>query len=185
MAPTLVSMHFTVVVFRMAPTVVSMHFAVVLVFSVLCVWGNWSLEYSFVFLYSVLAISCLLDYISPTHSVTTHTHTHKILFLSLSLSHTHTHTQCSFSLSVSLSLSDSVDGETYSPLHVASKQGHTAIIVALVEEGGADVNVRGGEQGDTPLMLTVCACSNNSHTIHVACILFGNLRLIASLYGIG
>lgn len=38
---------------------------------------------------------------------------------------------------------------------MASKQGHTAIIVALVEEGGADINVRGGEQGDTPLMLTV------------------------------
>ena len=38
---------------------------------------------------------------------------------------------------------------------MASKDGHTAIIVALVEEGGADVNVRGGEQGDTPLMLSV------------------------------
>lgn len=54
---------------------------------------------------------------------------------------------------------DSVDNEEYSPLHVASRKGHTAIIVALVEEGGADVNVRGGEQGDTPLMLSVCSPS--------------------------
>ena len=59
---------------------------------------------------------------------------------------------------------DSVDDETYSPLHMASKQGHTAIIVALVEEGGADVNVRGGEQGDTPLMLTV---RNTACSVHV------------------
>ena len=27
--------------------------------------------------------------------------------------------------------------------------------MALVEEGGADVNLRGGERGDTPLMLSV------------------------------
>ena len=50
---------------------------------------------------------------------------------------------------------DSMDDEEYSPIHVASRKGHTAIIVALVEEGGADINVRGGEQGDTPLMLSV------------------------------
>ena len=30
-----------------------------------------------------------------------------------------------------------------------------AIIVALVEEGGADVNSRGGMAGDTPLMRSV------------------------------
>ena len=58
------------------------------------------------------------------------------------------------SLSHSLSL-DAVDSEEYSPLHVASGKGHTAIIVALVEEGGADVNLRGGERGDTPLILSV------------------------------
>jgi len=46
------------------------------------------------------------------------------------------------------------DNDTYSPLHVASRQGHMAIIVALVEEGGADVNIKGGERGDTPLMLS-------------------------------
>lgn len=48
-----------------------------------------------------------------------------------------------------------MDNEEYSPLHVASNEGHTAIIVALVEEGGADVNFRGGERKDTPLMLSV------------------------------
>lgn len=42
-----------------------------------------------------------------------------------------------------------------SPLHIASGHGHTAIIIALVEEGGADVNCKGGERNDTPLMLTV------------------------------
>ena len=49
----------------------------------------------------------------------------------------------------------SMDNEEYSPLHVASSKGHRAIIVALVEEGGADVNIRGGEREDTPLMLSV------------------------------
>lgn len=52
-------------------------------------------------------------------------------------------------------LTASADNDTYSPLHVASRQGHMAIIVALVEEGGADVNIKGGERGDTPLMLSV------------------------------
>ena len=56
--------------------------------------------------------------------------------------HTHTHT-------------DAFDRENISPLHVASAKGHTAIIVALVEEGGADINCKGGEHGDTPLMLSV------------------------------
>ena len=48
-----------------------------------------------------------------------------------------------------------MDEDALSPLHVASSKGHTAIIVALVEKGGADVNLRGGEMGETPLMLTV------------------------------
>lgn len=52
-------------------------------------------------------------------------------------------------------LTDSLDGEMNSPLHIASDRGHTAIIIALVEEGGADVNSKGGERNDTPLMLTV------------------------------
>ena len=56
--------------------------------------------------------------------------------------------------------SDTQDEEAYSPLHVASSEGHRAIIVALVEEGGADVNVRGGKRKDTPLMLSVSSPSN-------------------------
>ena len=52
-------------------------------------------------------------------------------------------------------ISDQADEEGYSPLHLASSEGHTAIIVALVEEGGADVNLQGGERKDTPLMLSV------------------------------
>ena len=47
------------------------------------------------------------------------------------------------------------DGHWYSPLHMASEKGHTAIIIALVEEGQMDVNQKGGEKGDTPLMLSV------------------------------
>lgn len=59
---------------------------------------------------------------------------------------------------------------------MASEAGHTAIIVALVEEGSADVNKKGGLKGDTALMLSVsgkilqvidvsqCSC----HGCHVA-----------------
>ena len=50
---------------------------------------------------------------------------------------------------------DSLDHNLYAPLHVASEAGHTAIVVALLEEGGADINMKGGERGDTPLMLSV------------------------------
>ena len=49
---------------------------------------------------------------------------------------------------------DSTDNHCYSPLHTASQKGHTAIVVALVEEG-ANVNIKAGENEDTPLMLTV------------------------------
>ena len=52
-------------------------------------------------------------------------------------------------------MADSMDSKTLAPLHVASSQGHMSIIVALVEEGGADINSRGGDQKDTPLILTV------------------------------
>lgn len=52
-------------------------------------------------------------------------------------------------------LIDSFDHSNYTPLHSAAKAGHTAIIVALIEEGNADINSRGGESGETPLMLTV------------------------------
>ena len=50
---------------------------------------------------------------------------------------------------------DLEDYDKYSPLHVASGEGHTAIIVALVEEGVVNVNARGGDSGATPLMLSV------------------------------
>ncbi len=50
---------------------------------------------------------------------------------------------------------DAQDYDKHSPLHVACGEGHTAIIVALVEEGGADINARGGDTGDTPLMMSV------------------------------
>lgn len=50
---------------------------------------------------------------------------------------------------------DSLDHDLYTPLHVASEVGHTAIIVALLEEGGADINRKGGERGETALMLSV------------------------------
>jgi ankyrin repeat protein len=46
------------------------------------------------------------------------------------------------------------DYDQYTPLHSAAKSGHTAIIVALVEEGDADINQKGGERGETPLMIT-------------------------------
>ena len=48
-----------------------------------------------------------------------------------------------------------MDSLENSALHVASAQGRMAIIVALVEEGGADINLKGGERGDTPLMRSV------------------------------
>ncbi len=57
------------------------------------------------------------------------------------------------------SVADMVDEDGLSPLHVASSEGHTAIIVALVEEGGADINLQGGEKRDTPLMLSVSKIS--------------------------
>ena len=49
----------------------------------------------------------------------------------------------------------STDKESFTPLHIASKMGHTAIVVALIEEGNADINQRGGDKSDTPLMLSV------------------------------
>lgn len=50
---------------------------------------------------------------------------------------------------------DSKDDDNYTPLHIASRMGHTAIVVALIEEGNASINERGGEKGDTPLMQSV------------------------------
>ena len=47
------------------------------------------------------------------------------------------------------------NNDHYAPLQVASQAGHTAIIVALVEEGNADINQKGGKKGNTPLMLSV------------------------------
>ena len=55
---------------------------------------------------------------------------------------------------------DSQTSVSLSPLHVASSCGHVAVIVALVEEGGADLDQQAGEARDTPLMLSVGrACS--------------------------
>ena len=54
---------------------------------------------------------------------------------------------------------------------MASEHGHTAIIVALVEEGGADINSKGGERGDTPLMLSVSLSCNPQHEALVHSIL--------------
>lgn len=52
-------------------------------------------------------------------------------------------------------ITDTVDDSGYTPLHVAASKGHTAIIVALIEEGNANIDVRGGDNKDTPLMLSV------------------------------
>lgn len=54
---------------------------------------------------------------------------------------------------------DTPDTQLLSPLHIASEKGNTAIVVALIEEG-ADVNVKGGDKGNTPLMLTVSHITN-------------------------
>lgn len=54
-----------------------------------------------------------------------------------------------------MQFADTLDNQMNSPLHIASGRGHTAIIIALVEQGGADVNSKGGVHNDTPLMLTV------------------------------
>ena len=64
-----------------------------------------------------------------------------------------------------------MDHNLYTPLHVASEAGHTAIIVALLEEGGADINMKGGERGDTALMLSV-----RHHDYH------GNDRNLSLIY---
>ena len=50
--------------------------------------------------------------------------------------------------------SDSTDSSLNTPLHYASSHGNMAIIVALVEEGGANINKPSGERGDTPLMVS-------------------------------
>ena len=49
---------------------------------------------------------------------------------------------------------DAADRNLYKPLHQAADKGNTAIIIALVEEGGATVNDPGGERGDTPLIMS-------------------------------
>ena len=117
-------------------------------------------EYNYILCTCTLALSSLVLN-TCTHSLTC-TYTH-------SLPHTHTHTHTH-------TYADSVDNETYSPLHMASRHGHTAIIVALVEEGRADVNVRGGEQGDTPLMLSVCTCAPS---VFMKCVFYNIILLCA------
>ncbi len=52
-------------------------------------------------------------------------------------------------------LIESTDANDHTPLHVASRLGHTAIVVALLEESNVDINQRGGDKRDTPLMLSV------------------------------
>lgn len=68
---------------------------------------------------------------------------------------------CSFLLSHSLLSPDALSSSSQSPLHVASSHGHMTVIVALVEEGGADINLQTTETGDTPLILSVCPLLHN------------------------
>jgi ankyrin repeat protein len=53
------------------------------------------------------------------------------------------------------STADGQSSSSLSPLHMASSRGHMTVIVALVEEGGADVNLQAEGTGDTPLILSV------------------------------
>ena len=49
---------------------------------------------------------------------------------------------------------DGLDHQLCAPLHTASHHGYCTVIVALLD-GGADVNCVGGENKDTPLVLSV------------------------------
>ena len=62
---------------------------------------------------------------------------------------------CARVMIIAVNCTGIIDNDSYTPLHVASKMGHTAIVVALIEEGNVDIDERGGDKGDTPLMLTV------------------------------
>jgi mitogen-activated protein kinase kinase kinase 19 len=48
-----------------------------------------------------------------------------------------------------------LSSSSQSALHVASSHGHMTVIVALVEEGGADINLQTSQTGDTPLIISV------------------------------
>lgn len=47
---------------------------------------------------------------------------------------------------------ETVDSNVCTPLHHAAESGNIAIVIALVEEGGADINKASGGKGDTPLI---------------------------------
>ena len=49
---------------------------------------------------------------------------------------------------------DTVDRNVCTPLHHAAESGNIAIVIALVEEGRADINKASGERRDTPLITT-------------------------------
>lgn len=49
---------------------------------------------------------------------------------------------------------ETVDSNVCTPLHHAAESGNIAIVIALVEEGRADINKASGERGDTPLITT-------------------------------
>ena len=47
---------------------------------------------------------------------------------------------------------ETVDSNVRTPLHHAAESGNIAIVIALVEEGRADINKASGGRGDTPLI---------------------------------
>lgn len=47
---------------------------------------------------------------------------------------------------------ETVDSNVCTPLHHAAESGNIAIVIALVEEGRADINKASGGRGDTPLI---------------------------------
>jgi hypothetical protein len=77
---------------------------------------------------------------SPIHMIADNCSVHATRMVSLLLSHG--------------SDVDSEDSSQCTPLHHATHRGNMAIIVALVEEGGANVNKPSGGRGDTPLMVS-------------------------------
>ena len=86
------------------------------------------------------------------------------------------------------SLPPSPDAQTsvsLSPLHVASSCGYVAVIVALVEEGGADLDQQAGEAGDTPLMLSVGGACSYRHCLHVQGLIYKHREYIHVYIHIG
>ena len=138
-----------------------------------------------------LSLSLSLSFSLALSSSLTHSHKHTLslplsfshaqpLSLShiLSLAHTPPSLPPSFSLFLllnysltyidihttpSLSFPDTLTSSSQSPLHIASSHGHMTVIVALVEEGEADINLPTSDSGETPLMLSVS--NTTTHTL--------------------